>query len=207
MFVHYSYSFLYLRSFHLFYVNADVVHIGISYTEHFHTLYSRQRRSAKQLTKPYHQMATIGAMTDLGISVLGGGISSFGSSLFLLFCVIKYLNQFGEFMSLVIITSLFFSLLIYPSTLSIFGNIQWEYKCKNMCKKVLCCCCVNRAIVEDDSPASDDDGGDDETFAVEMVERPSVKRKVPETIDTVLNNGSGKDGELSNDEIMSWNVN
>ena len=28
--------------------------------------------------------------------VLGGAISSFGSALFLLMCVIKYLNQFGE---------------------------------------------------------------------------------------------------------------
>ena len=45
-------------------------------------------------------------------------MSSLGSSLFLLLCVIKYLNQFGEFMALVIAFSLLFSSVVYPALLA-----------------------------------------------------------------------------------------
>ena len=77
-----------------------VVHIGIAYTEHFHDYDAGGGGggggAAAITSSPVRHLAMRGAMTDLGVSVLGGATSSFGSALFLLMCVIKYLNQFGE---------------------------------------------------------------------------------------------------------------
>jgi hypothetical protein len=42
-----------------------VVHIGISYTEHYHALYSKNTNNEGM---PHHHTATVNAMTDLGIS-------------------------------------------------------------------------------------------------------------------------------------------
>ena len=42
-----------------------VVHIGISYTEHYHALYSKNTNNGGM---PHHHTATVNAMTDLGIS-------------------------------------------------------------------------------------------------------------------------------------------
>lgn len=44
-----------------------VVHIGISYTEHYHALYSSNVNNGAG-GMPHHHTATVNAMTDLGIS-------------------------------------------------------------------------------------------------------------------------------------------
>ena len=188
-----------------------VVHIGISYTEHFHSLHTKNATAPTALSGgitngeghiPHHHTATTGAMTDLGVSVLGGATSSFGSALFLLMCVIKYLNQFGEFMALVIVTSLLFSSLIYPSMLAAVGDLSWEYTCKNKLRSF--CCSKGKGSAEVAA------GGKSTTTDVEMSSLSiggSTKKVVPEGSleDPVVNNGAGKDGELSNTEIMNWN--
>lgn len=113
---------------------------------------------------------------------------SFGSALFLLMCVIKYLNQFGEFMALVIITSILFASIIYPGMLAAMGSMTNEIRCK----KYFSSSCCNRG--SSTAEVANDLGGD-----LEMKPR----RKIPKEIQ-VLNNGSGVNGELSSEEIMNW---
>ena len=60
-----------------------VVHYGISFVEHFGAENEKGTRS-----NAVHEAVT-GALTDLGVSVIGGATSTFGAALFLLFCVIK----------------------------------------------------------------------------------------------------------------------
>ena len=59
-----------------------VVHYGIAFVEHF-----REFEEGKEGNAVF--AAVTGALTDLGVSVLGGATSTFGAALFLLFCVIK----------------------------------------------------------------------------------------------------------------------
>jgi hypothetical protein len=104
-----------------------VVHYGIAFVEHFSL--TEKDGNGDGLV----HAAVTGALTDLGVSVLGGATSTFGAALFLLFCVIKYLQQFGEFMALVVLSSLIFSSLIYPAFLATCACktcMKWEKKTK-----------------------------------------------------------------------------
>ena len=168
-----------------------VVHIGIAYTEHYHLLLKKNqnRKQQKLDRRQLSHSATTGAMTDLGVSVLGGATSSFGSALFLLMCVIKYLNQFGEFMALVIITSLFFSCIIYPGFLASSGHMMYEIQLKNMCCKKMC----NKGGARIEKEEGGDGGG-----GVEMSSSIQVKGKVNEKKEDV------DDDELSAQDIMNW---
>ena len=60
-----------------------VVHYGISFVEHF----GAENEKGTRLNAVHE--AVTGALTDLGVSVIGGATSTFGAALFLLFCVIK----------------------------------------------------------------------------------------------------------------------
>ena len=65
-----------------------VVHYGIAFVEHFEEFEEGKGGGKKRERNAVHA-AVIGALTDLGVSVLGGATSTFGAALFLLFCVIK----------------------------------------------------------------------------------------------------------------------
>ena len=157
-----------------------VVHIGIAYTEHFHDYDAAAAGGAAITPSPVRHLAMRGAMTDLGVSVLGGATSSFGSALFLLMCVIKYLNQFGEFMALVIITSLLFSSIIYPGMLAAMGDMTMELRWKRHCALI---CCIRG-------------GGVSRRFG--------DKRSSAEVSAEMTNEVEQSDVELSSQEIMNW---
>ena len=180
-----------------------VVHIGIAYTEHYHDIFTTEKKTDKKTDKKRvnkAHYAALGAMTDLGVSVLGGAISSFGSALFLLMCVIKYLNQFGEFMALVIITSLFFSTIVYPAFLGTCGDMTTEIRCKRWCCRCLGCRSSSHPRNKTRNSA---EVADSHHRVVEM-EIMEMKTTTKGTMLKTLHNGSGTDGELSAEEIMSW---
>jgi protein dispatched 1 len=105
-----------------------VVHYAIAYTQ----VYDFQNAENLPAQKIVNN-AVIGCLTELGVSVLGGSSSTFGSSLFLMFCVIKYLQLFGYFLAMVIGYSLIMSSVLFPVILSFVGNLDRERKCLKKC--------------------------------------------------------------------------
>eukprot|EP00945_MAST-04E_sp_MAST-4E-sp1_P000986 g986.t1 len=105
-----------------------VVHYAIAYTQ----VYDFQNAENLPAQKIVNN-AVIGCLTELGVSVLGGSSSTFGSSLFLMFCVIKYLQLFGYFLAMVIGYSLITSSVLFPVILSFVGNLDRERKCLKKC--------------------------------------------------------------------------
>jgi protein dispatched 1 len=111
-----------------------VVHYAIAYTQ-VYDFHNAQNLPIQQIV----DNAVVGCLTELGVSVLGGASSTFGSSLFLMFCVIKYLQLFGYFLAMVIGYSLIMSSVLFPVVLSFVGNLycerKWAKKCLSGCNK------------------------------------------------------------------------
>ena len=83
-----------------------VVHLCNHYTESLHkSRYKKMRES----------------LTYVGISVIGGAITTMGASIFLFFCKMTFFLQFGILMSSTIGFSLFWSLSVFPSIMFIAG--------------------------------------------------------------------------------------
>ena len=103
-----------------------VVHYGIAFMDHLRQSTAAAADDTRASGSDAVNEAVVMALTDLGVSVVGGATSSFGAALFLLTCTIKYLQQFGEFMALVIGVSLCFSSVLYPAVLAALAPVHAE---------------------------------------------------------------------------------
>lgn len=64
------------------------------------------------------------ALTDLGISILAGGISTLVAGSFLFFAVIIIFVKFGGFIVSTVILSFLWSLLFFPAILQTIGPVE-----------------------------------------------------------------------------------
>ncbi len=61
------------------------------------------------------------ALTEMGISVLSGAITTFGSGIFLVFCLIIMFNKFGIIICATIVLSIAHALIFFPAVNYIIG--------------------------------------------------------------------------------------
>jgi hypothetical protein len=113
-----------------------MVHYGIAFAEEYD--FSAPAETATQRAETSNRAITKALLT-IGVSVVGGSISTFGAALFLMLCTIKYLQQFGIFLALVISSSLLVSSTLIPVLSSIFGDLPLECRvflaCIQPCRK------------------------------------------------------------------------
>ena len=99
-----------------------VIHLCNHYTESLHdTRYKKMRES----------------LTYVGISIIGGAVTTMGASFFLFFCKLTFFLQFGILMSSTIGFSLFWSLFIFPSVMFILGPEGNTGNISYMLKRIL----------------------------------------------------------------------
>jgi predicted RND superfamily exporter protein len=92
------------------------VHLGISYVERKPDMTSYNLGSSR------HDRVTH-AFLELGTSVLGGGMTTLGASLFLFACVINIFTIFGIFMCTAVLWSLFHSHFFFMPCLCVAGPV------------------------------------------------------------------------------------
>ena len=62
-----------------------------------------------------------GAFVEMGVSILGGGITTIGASIFLFMCYLSFFEQFGIFICSTIALSLLVSNTLYAALCFIAG--------------------------------------------------------------------------------------
>ena len=101
-----------------------VVHLCNHYTESLHdTRYKKMRES----------------LTYVGISIVGGAVTTMGAAIFLFFCKLTFFLQFGILMSSTIGFSLFWSLFVFPSIIVIIGPEGNTGNISYILKRILKC--------------------------------------------------------------------
>lgn len=95
-----------------------LVGLAIDFSLHLSIAYQETHHPSGQESR-YSRM--VNAATRLGVSVIGGGITTTGASIFLLLTTITYLAQFGAFLLMVIVYSVFFANTLLLSLLATVG--------------------------------------------------------------------------------------
>eukprot|EP00462_Mataza_sp_D1_P024935 CAMPEP_0175132088 /NCGR_PEP_ID=MMETSP0087-20121206/6891_1 /TAXON_ID=136419 /ORGANISM="Unknown Unknown, Strain D1" /LENGTH=1082 /DNA_ID=CAMNT_0016414425 /DNA_START=38 /DNA_END=3287 /DNA_ORIENTATION=+ len=115
-----------------------VVGMSVDYSVHLVHAYNHS-----PLNSRYEKARS--ALTEMGVSVLGGAITTFGASFFLFFSAMSFFFQFGLFIGMVILCSCAWSMLFLMASLMvcgpsgnrkdgkhIFGDIYWPGKGKKV---------------------------------------------------------------------------
>jgi len=100
-----------------------IVHYGISYVECNES--GRYGLGVGRAARTHH------AFFEMGVSVLGGALTTLGASLFLFGCQLKFFSQFGNFICITVASSFFVANFFYMALCAVggpegaVGNLPW----------------------------------------------------------------------------------
>jgi hypothetical protein len=133
-----------------------VLGLSVDYTVHIAHSYNEARigGSCESKASEREQRASH-AMTEMGISVLSGAITTLVASLFLLPSKFMFYHVFGIFMLTTVVVSTLISLTLLPALLMLFGpagsagDLPWVQQAMDWVSSRVGQCCRKRAAVSD----------------------------------------------------------
>jgi protein dispatched 1 len=102
-----------------------VVHLALAYVES--PAESRAER-------------TRDALTEMGVTVLGGALTSLGASFMLFFCLLQFFFKFGAFMFVTIFGSIMWSMFYFMSVCATIGPERDQGSLKPLLRKIVAAC-------------------------------------------------------------------
>merc|ERR1711988_796301 len=77
-------------------------------------------------TKSSREDRSRDSATSMGVSVVSGAITTFGAAVFLLFTKMTFFKEFGNFMAMTVVFSIFFALTLFMALMTEFGPVRDE---------------------------------------------------------------------------------
>jgi uncharacterized protein YneR len=74
-------------------------------------------------------------LTEVGISVISGAVSTLGATVFLFMCVMQFFKKFGMFIFFTILCSCVYALILYPALMAILGPAGNFGNLRALCSK------------------------------------------------------------------------
>jgi len=98
-----------------------LVGLSVDYLFHVADAYCGAETHHGQLLNRYERVRQ--ALTEMGVSVISGAMTTIGSGIMLTFCTIQIFSKFGIIISLTLGLSIMFALFLFPAILSVVGPV------------------------------------------------------------------------------------